>query len=102
MHAPTAIAPPVRRAPNETYGLWLAWFAKAGALLVVSVGTTVAFGWICNIGILKSLLPGLVTMKINTACGFIVAGISLWLLQSWAANYGRLVWAGRLPCSSRP
>ena len=56
-------------------------FTRYGAVLVVCVGVAVAFGWFMNIQALKSVLPGLATMKINTAFLFILAGASLWLLH---------------------
>jgi diguanylate cyclase (GGDEF)-like protein len=53
-------------------------------VFVTGVGTTVAIGWVLNIEVLKNLIPGLVTMKMNTAVGFMAAGASLWLLMSGA------------------
>jgi diguanylate cyclase (GGDEF)-like protein len=80
MHAPSPNAS--RRTPGEFYGLCLSWFAQAGAVIAIGIGTTVALGWVLNIDVLKYLVPGLVTMKINTASGFICAGVSLWILNS--------------------
>jgi diguanylate cyclase (GGDEF)-like protein len=67
--------------PGERYRLYLDWFVWGGALLIVFSGTAVIFGWLLNIATLKSMLPGLATMKVNTACAFLAAGISLWCLQ---------------------
>ncbi|MTJ10034.1 PAS domain-containing protein [Anabaena sp. UHCC 0204] len=43
------------------------------------IGLVVLLGWIFDLEILKSVLPGLVTMKVNTAVGFLLGGTSLYL-----------------------
>jgi signal transduction histidine kinase len=50
------------------------------ALLVVLAGTVVLAGWMTGAGLLKSVLPGLVQMKANTALGFLCCGFALWLV----------------------
>ncbi len=57
------------------------------AMLVI-LGTLVAIGWLFGIERLKSVLPGLSTMKFNAAIGFVVAGISI------AAAGSRKEWRG--------
>ena len=52
----------------------------AAAALVVAVGGAVLIGWTLEIPSLQSVLPGFVTMKANTAVGFVLAGSSLALL----------------------
>ncbi|WP_204105891.1 MULTISPECIES: ATP-binding protein [Spirulina sp. CCY15215] len=52
--------------------------SKQSAIAVFGIGCVVIAGWCFDIGLLKSVLPGLVTMKANTAFGFIFAGLSLW------------------------
>jgi|GEM_PF-1493442 len=48
-------------------------------VLVLLTGIVVLVGWMTGAGLLKSVLPGLVQMKANTALGFICCGIALWL-----------------------
>ena len=53
-----------------------------GSATAVLVGCMVLVGWILDSATLKSVVPGLVTMKANTALAFILAGASLWLLRA--------------------
>jgi len=52
-------------------------FALICALAVGALGVTVLIGWAFDIATLKSVVPGRVTMKANTALGFLLAGGSL-------------------------
>ena len=61
-------------------------FSRVGAIVVSSVGCAVLLGWMLNIGWLKGLIPGFATMKANTACGFIAAGLALGLLLPLPGN----------------
>lgn len=47
------------------------------ASLAILLGLVVALGWACNIEALKTVLPGYVSMKFNTALCFILCGGSL-------------------------
>jgi PAS domain S-box-containing protein len=53
--------------------------AVAAAAAAVIVGVMVLIGWAFDIAVLKSVLPGWVAMKANTAACFILIGIALWL-----------------------
>lgn len=57
----------------------LAQGCGAGAILL---GSLVLAGWALDVTALKSVFPGLVTVKANTALGFVLAGVSLWLLRT--------------------
>ena len=46
-------------------------------LITAAAGAVVLVGWMLDIPNLKSVLPGFVTMKANTAVGFVLAGVSL-------------------------
>ncbi|KJU86405.1 multi-sensor hybrid histidine kinase, partial [Candidatus Magnetobacterium bavaricum] len=47
------------------------------------VGALVMLGWILDIGILKSILPHWVSMKVLTAISFILSGITLYVMASY-------------------
>ena len=60
-------------------------FPQTTGTLIVVLGVLVLGGWLFDFQILKSVFPGLVPMKANTAVCFILAGISL-LLQAASAG----------------
>ncbi|MUG97678.1 PAS domain-containing protein [Scytonema sp. UIC 10036] len=66
-------------------------FVRVAGALVVSVGCLVLIGWVLDIAVLKSVLPGLVTMKTNTALGFVLAGTSLFPLAQPTSRKLRLI-----------
>lgn len=63
--------------PNHIAALQV--FSRKASVATVAIGAVVIFGWMFNIAALKSVLPGLVTMKANTAICLILGGWCLWL-----------------------
>ncbi|TAM48233.1 MAG: PAS domain S-box protein [Gammaproteobacteria bacterium] len=64
--------------------------AQAAAAFAMLVGGLVLIGgWALDIAALRSVLPGLATMKANTALGLAGAGTALWLLREGAGGWRR-------------
>ena len=59
---------------------FLRMYCNASAIVAVGTGCVVLSGWVFHVEPLKSVLPGLVTMKVNTALGVAFSGMALWLL----------------------
>jgi hypothetical protein len=68
--------------PAKPYRLLLDRLVRFGAAAVILVAGTVVLGWTFRLDVLESGLPGLATMKINTACAFAVAGVALLSIHS--------------------
>lgn len=54
---------------------------RAAGFLSSAVGLIVLIGWALDVPWIKSVLPGAVEMKANTAVGLLLAGVALWLLD---------------------
>ncbi len=72
----------------------LRWIASACGGLAVVVAVLVLIGWWFGIASFKSVFPGLVTMKPNTALAFVFAGTAL-MLQAGAPVSSRRVRTGQ-------
>ena len=63
-------------------------------MITILIALLVIFGWVENITLFKSIFPHLVSMKVNTAVAFLLAGSSLWLLQqpgTWQKRWSRIL-----------
>jgi hypothetical protein len=54
--------------------------AKALSLIVVIAGMAVIIGWIFDIGLLKSITPAWISMKLVSAFAFVLSGIILYFI----------------------
>ena len=70
-------------------------FSRGGAVVTAFVGCAVLLGWLLDINTLKTVIPGLASMKVNAAISFVAAGGSLWMLQG-AARSRPARWVGML------
>ncbi len=83
--------------------------ARLGGVLLLILGALVLLGWLWNIGLLTTVLPGRMAMKPNTAIGFLFLGLALYMLtrsektritQIWcAASAGVVILIGLLTLS---
>ena len=53
--------------------------SRAASGVVILISLLVLAGWLFHIPALTSILPGLATMKANSALAFLLAGVSLGL-----------------------
>jgi signal transduction histidine kinase len=60
---------------------------KISGLLVVIIGMLALTGWLFDILVLKSILPDLISMKVNTSLCFVLSGITLLLLGKENLSY---------------
>jgi signal transduction histidine kinase/CheY-like chemotaxis protein len=72
--------------------------ARAASMLAILTGCLVLVGWWLHIVVFTSIVPGLASMKPNTALGFVLSGLSLRLLrvrldgsQRWKMTCGRVL-----------
>jgi len=72
----------VKAQSNIQFLSLLRWFAKAASFVACLTGLVVLMGWFFNIPSLKSLFPGMPSVRFNTALSFLLLGSSLWLLQN--------------------
>jgi PAS domain S-box-containing protein len=61
---------------------WFIWASRLAGCWAAVMGGLVLMGWALDLATLKSVSPGLPQMVPNAALGFVMAGLSLWLLSS--------------------
>ncbi len=61
-------------------------FAALAAALTICIASTTLMGWAYDIPTLKTIAPGLATMKINTAVALLLCGLGLLLKVVWGAR----------------
>src|SRR5271157_297142 len=66
----------------------LSLFVAFCSLFSIAVGLVGLTGWVFQIETLKSVVPGLVATKANTAVCFVLIGVSLW----WLGAHDRPAW----------
>jgi PAS domain S-box-containing protein len=64
---------------NAVIAKRLRMFAAGVSLLAIVFGCWVLFGWVFDVSIAKTIIPGQVAVKANTALCFILIGLALWL-----------------------
>ncbi|MBI4866661.1 MAG: response regulator [Candidatus Wallbacteria bacterium] len=76
----------------------LATLTRLCALGSVALGLAVLAGWAFDIAVLKSVHPSFISMKANTALGFVCGGLALWLLRDPGADPAGRALARGLAC----
>jgi hypothetical protein len=71
--------------------------ARCCGVLLALLGILVLLGWLWNIAALTTVVPGRITMKPNTAIGFLFLGVSLFL--STRCYFVRFAHVARIPVS---
>ena len=66
--------------PNARLFKSLRLYCQVTAIAVMALGCVVLYGWARGIEPLKTVFPGMVTMKVNTAVSLVCSGAALWLL----------------------
>ena len=60
--------------------------ARVGGVVLLLLGVLVLLGWLWKIELFTTFVSGRITMKPNTAIGFLFLGLALFLLTSYSKN----------------
>ena len=71
---------PNRQHPTRNAAIMVTLLVRLAAVMTAVLGVIVLAGWAFGIPLLKSVLPGAVEMKANTAVGLVLAGCALFIL----------------------
>jgi signal transduction histidine kinase/ActR/RegA family two-component response regulator len=66
--------------------------ARLGGVLLLLLGALVLLGWLWNIALLTTVLPGRIAMKPNTGIGFLFLGLALFLLTRSTKTRSTQLW----------
>jgi len=66
--------------------------ARTGGVVLLTLGAVVLLGWLWKIESLTTFLPGPITMKPNTAIGFVFLGLALFLLTWYSKARSTQLW----------
>ena len=67
---------------DSTHAASMPRFTRVASVLAGATSSLVLIGWWLDIEALKNVLPGLATMKPNTAVAFVFSSTALWLKLS--------------------
>ena len=76
--------------------------ARLGGVLLLLLGVLVLLGWLWHIDLLTTVLPGRITMKPNSAIGFLFLGFAAFLLAGNAKTRTTRLCCGSLCRGSDP
>jgi hypothetical protein len=71
---------PSKNSSNQFDLRYFKFFALAAGAAAITVGVFVLLGWMFDVSVFKSVLPGRVTMKPNAVLCFILCGSALVLV----------------------
>jgi PAS domain S-box-containing protein len=71
-----ASEPPPARPPASLVGS-LRRLARLASVVVIAIGALVILGWVFDVELLKTLMPGAPVMSASSALGFVLAGVAL-------------------------